>query len=197
MNRKLNIAIDIDDTLTDTAAYLQPYVAEYFGMKLSEVRAKGISYEKLPEPWQKDTIAFMKTYVDSVIPYTPFKPDAAWGVKTLHALGHRIIIMTARSTAFYSDPYATTEEELRRGGIVYDKLICSTDKAKACLEEHIDVLIDDNPDNCRAVAAVGVEVVNMVSWVYRNVEMPYPRAQDWAEAVENIIRISKANNREA
>lgn len=95
MSSKLNIAIDIDDTLTDTATYLQPYIAEYFGAELSEVREKGISYEKLPEPWKKDTIAFMKAYFDRVIPYTPFKPDAAWGVNTLRAAGHRIVIIPA------------------------------------------------------------------------------------------------------
>lgn len=90
MSRKLNIAIDIDDTLTETATYLQPYIAEYFGVSLSEVREKGISYESLPEPWKKDAIAFMKAYFDRVIPYTPFKPDAAWGVNALRAAGHRI-----------------------------------------------------------------------------------------------------------
>ena len=38
MKRMLNIAIDIDDTLTNTAEYLQPYIAEYFGVELAEVQ---------------------------------------------------------------------------------------------------------------------------------------------------------------
>ena len=197
MSRKLNIAVDIDDTLTDTATYLQPYIAEYFGADLAEIREKGISYEKLPEPWKKDTVAFMKAYFDRVIPYTPFKPDAAWGVNALRALGHRIVIITARSTAFYTDPYATTEEELRRGGIVYDKLICSANKASACLEEQIDVLIDDHPRNCNAVAAVGVTVINMLSWAHQDTQMPCTRVKNWAEAVEAVEKISAENSQEA
>lgn len=188
MSRKLNIAIDIDDTLADTSDYLQPYIAEYFGVPLSEVQ--GVAYEKLPEPWRKDTVAFLKAYVDRVIPFTPFKPDAAWGVNALRARGHRIVIITSRSTDFYTDPYATTTEELCRGGIVYDKLICSTDKASACLQENIDVLIDDHPGNCDAVAKVGVQAINMLSWVYRDVQMPHVRVQSWAEAVEAVDRIS-------
>lgn len=194
MSRKLNIAIDIDDTLTDTATYLQPYIAEYFGAELSEVREKGISYEKLPEPWKKDTVAFMKAYFDRVIPYTPFKPDAAWGVNALRAAGHRIVIITARSTAFYTDPYATTVEELRRGGIAYDKLICTQDKASACLEEQIDVLIDDHPRNCEAVAAVGIEVINMLSWAHGDTQMPYLRIANWKEAVEAIARLQQTKD---
>ena len=30
----MNIAIDIDDTLTDSFDYFQPFVAEYFGAEL-------------------------------------------------------------------------------------------------------------------------------------------------------------------
>lgn len=194
MSRKLNIAIDIDDTLTDTATYLQPYIAEYFGAELSEVREKGVSYENLPKPWKKDVIAFMKGYFDRVIPYTPFKPDAAWGVNALREAGHRIVIITARSTAFYTDPYATTVEELRRGGIAYDKLICTQDKASACLEEQIDVLIDDHSRNCEAVAAVGVEVINMLSWVHGDTQMPYLRIANWKEAVEAIARLQQTKD---
>jgi len=191
MSRKLNIAIDIDDTLTNTSDYLQPFIAEYFGVALSEVQEKQIAYENLPEPWKKDTVAFMKTYADRVVPDTPFKPDAAWGVNELRERGHRIIIITARTTAFYTDPYATTTEELRRGGIVYDKLICSADKATVCREEQIDVLIDDHPRNCETVAAVGVSIVNMFSWPYQDVQMPYPRVHNWTEAVAAVDKISR------
>lgn len=197
MKRSLNIAIDIDDTLTNTAEYLQPYIAEYFGMELAEVQEKGISYENLPDPWKKDAVAFMKTYFDRVIPNTPFKPDAAWGVNVLREQGHRIVIITARTTAFYSDPYATTKAELSRGGIVYDKLICTTDKATACKEEQIDVLIDDHPKNCDAVLAVGIAVINMLNWFYQDVQMSYPRVKNWAEAVAEVEKICAENGQEA
>ena len=197
MKRMLNIAIDIDDTLTNTAKYLQPYIAEYFGAELARVQAEGISYENLPEPWKKDAVAFMRTYFDRVIPLTSFKPDAAWAVNALREKGHRIVIITARTTAFYTDPYETTREELRCGGIVYDKLICTTDKATACLEEKIDVLIDDHPRNCAAVSAVGVAVINMISPFHKDVHLACPRVNDWAEAVEAIENISQVNRQEA
>lgn len=115
-------------------------------------------------------------------------------LERMRAAGHRIVIITARSTAFYMDPYKTTEEELRRGGIAYDKLICTQEKASACLEEQIDVLIDDHPRNCETVAAVGVEVINMLSWAHRDTQMPYPRVANWKEAVEAIIRLQQTKD---
>lgn len=190
MNRRLTIAIDIDDTLTDTSEHLQPCIAAYFGVPLEQVRSQQIGYEQLPQPWAQEATAFMRSCFDRVIPHTPFKPDARWGVDTLRRMGHRIVIMTARTTTLYTDPVALTEAELRRGGIVYDKLICATDKAEACLAEGVDVLIDDHPRNCAAVAAAGVKVINMISFVYRDAEIAAPRVNNWAEAVEAVRRIS-------
>ena len=40
----MNIAIDIDDTLTDTFDYYIPFVAEFFGADADELRRKNISY---------------------------------------------------------------------------------------------------------------------------------------------------------
>lgn len=190
MPRKLNVAIDVDNTLTNTEEYLQPYLAEYFGVELSWIQAQGISSERMPEMWERRRIAFGRAYFDRVIPDTPFKPDAAWGVNALRACGHRIVIITARTPAIYTDPYATTAEELRRGGIVYDKLICATDKAAACRTERIDVLIDDHPDNCRAVAAAGIAVIQMAGWVFPDEGLPWPRVRNWAEAAEAVARLA-------
>ena len=121
MSRKLNIAIDIDDTLADTTDYLQPYIAEYFGAALSDVQEQGIAYEKLPEPWRKDTVAFLKAYVDRVIPFTPFKPDAAWGVNALRAVMHGGTGLNTLTSAYSSahglgtawrEAYSRTLEQL-------------------------------------------------------------------------------------
>jgi len=53
------------------------------------------------------------------------------------------------------------------------------------------VLIDDHPRNCETVAAVGVSIVNMFSWPYQDVQMPYPRVHNWTEAVAAVDKISR------
>ena len=146
----MNIAIDIDDTLTESFDYFLPFVAEYFMVDMNELIEQNISYSNLPQKWKNKELEFGKTYYDSIVTDTPFKPDAVWGVNALRALGHKIIIITGRTNAFYTDPYTTTIKELENGGIVYDKLICTLDKAKACIDEKISVLIDDIPANCES-----------------------------------------------
>ena len=54
----MNIAIDIDDTLTESFDYFLPFVAEYFGADVDELKKKNISYSNLPPEWKKDEIGF-------------------------------------------------------------------------------------------------------------------------------------------
>lgn len=182
----MNIAIDIDDTLTESFDYFQPFVAEYFGVEPEEVRRRNISYGNLPDEWKSRGLDFCRTYYDRVVPDTPFKSDAAWGVTELRKMGHRIVIITGRSTAFYTDPYKTTKEELKKGGIVYDKLICTLDKGLACREESIDVLVDDLLSNCDAAVKEGASAIVFTSKANRDTETVYPRAADWKTVLERI-----------
>ena len=39
----MNIAIDIDDTLTNSFEYFQPFVSEFFGVTVAELKKRNIS----------------------------------------------------------------------------------------------------------------------------------------------------------
>ena len=183
----MNIAIDIDDTLTESFDYFLPYVAEYFDVDEETLRKQNISYSNLPKEWKKDEIGFCRAYYDRIVPGTPFKQDAAWGVKRLRELGHRIVIITARADALYTDPYQTTEQELANGGICYDKLICTFDKAKACVEEEISVLIDDSLTHCDAASEKGISTLLFSSKANQYEETEHIRVSNWEEVIEKIM----------
>ena len=183
----MNIAIDIDDTLTESFDYFLPYVAEYFDVDEETLRKQNISYSNLPKEWKKDEIGFCRAYYDRIVPDTPFKQDAAWGVKRLRELGHRIVIITARTDALYTDPYQTTEQELANGGICYDKLICTFDKAKACVEEEISVLIDDSLTHCDAASEKGISTLLFSSKANQYEETEHIRVSNWEEVIEKIM----------
>lgn len=184
----MNIAIDIDDTLTDSFHYFQPYVAEFFGIDLQTLHKEQISYGNLPDKWRSRELEFCKTYYDRIVADTTFKPDAAEAVKALRAMGHKIFIITARTTLFYTDPYKTTREELEKGGIIYDKLICTFDKATACLQENISLLIDDMPHNCTAAMEQGIAALLFTSPANQNMEISVPRVSNWAEVLDYVTK---------
>lgn len=187
----MNIAVDIDDTLTDSFDYFLPFVAKYFGADEEELRSKNISYSNLPSQWQKQEANFCKAHYDRIAVNTPFKPDAAWGVKKLQELGHKITIITGRTTDFYTDPYKTTKEELAKGNIPYDKLICTLDKAQACQRENISVLIDDSPSHCIAAVKSGIPALLFNSKGNQNIPAECCRVSNWTEAVTAVCHIER------
>lgn len=185
----MNIAIDIDDTLTLSFDYFLPYVAEFFGAKEQDLREKNISYGNLPEEWKVQELDFCRAYYDRVVPATPFKEDAKWGVDALRKLGHRIVIITARTSDFYTDPYKTTKEELKNGGILYDDLICTLDKGTACEEQHISLLIDDSVSNCDNARNHGVKTLLFTSKANKNIETTHPRVSTWKDVLDIISQM--------
>ena len=114
-------------------------------------------------------------------------------------MGHRKIAGTRASDRhhyrtydrFLYRPVSNDEEELRRGGIVYDKLICTLDKAEACRAEKISVLVDDLPANCTAALEAGFSALLFDSKGNRGAADSLPRVADWSEVVEAIERMKK------
>ena len=81
---------------------------------------------------KEQELEFVRKYYDKVILNTPFKPKVAEYIDKIKALGHEIIVITARDKTLYTDEYKTIVEELKNNNIRYDKLICDFDKANNC-----------------------------------------------------------------
>lgn len=182
----MNIAIDIDDTIMDTLDHLMPYLAEYFNASLEDLKKQNISYLNLPDEWKPNILAFCKKYFDSVIPSTPIKPNAAECIRKIKELGHSIYVITARDTRLYTDPYKTTFEQLTANGVYFDKLICTYEKAQACAEENIDLLIDDSIANCDSVRAIGIPTLLFSSKANSHISTPLQRVHHWMEIYDLI-----------
>ena len=76
--------------------------------------------------------------------------------------GNEIIIITARDSEFHDDPYKYSKEWLDKNNIYYDKLVVNKrDKKKACIEENIDLFIDDSESNCLTVESAGIKAIRI------------------------------------
>lgn len=185
----MNIAIDIDDTLTDSFVYFQPMVSEFFDIPLAFLRENDISYSNLPIELKPRELDFCKKYYDRTVVNTPFKEGASESVKKLINMGHRVVIITGRTTAFYTDPYKTTADELAAGNIPYDKLICTLDKGKACVDEKIDLIIDDLESNLDTAAALGIKTLLFESKANKKIKSRHKRVSDWGMVVDTVNNI--------
>ena len=186
----MKIGIDIDDTMTNTFDYLQPYISEYFKVDLKYLIDNSISYNTLTKKMKKREYEFAKEYFDLVIPNTPFKEDCSKYIGKIKKLGNEIIIITARDKRLYIDEYATTIKELENNKIVYDKLICDFDKAKVCKKEKLDLLIDDSIHNCKSAEKLGIKTILFNSKINKNIKVNLKRVDNWKDLYDIIKNLN-------
>ena len=181
----LNIGIDVDDTITDTFEFVQPFVAEFYNLDINYVKDNEISYNTLTDEMKKTELEFAKKYFEKNISNVKIKDDARKYITKLKELGHKIIIITARDEMVYNDAYKITSDYLIKHNIPFDKIICNGDKATECLNNKIDILIDDSKTNCENVKNVGVDVLMFACKSNVNI-YKFDKVNNWKETYEYI-----------
>ena len=155
------IGIDIDDTLTNTSelllAYAQKYDYEVLKRRLPLDKNKaytiinGGSLEAGMNWSAKQASDFKDLYHSLVLENAPMKPFAKEVIDKLREEGNQIIFVTARNNKGdrISNSYQISKKLLDKNNIKYHKLIteCS-DKLSVCLENKIDLFIDDKIETC-------------------------------------------------
>ncbi len=182
----MNIGIDIDDTITNTYETLIPIVAISYGMNIEKLMKKHPSYKELSGTLP-DFGDFAKKNFARVAKMVPLKVGAVDIINKLREQGHKIIFITARNDKDFKDPYKASCDYLKANGIKFDKLIVnSNNKAKDCVLENIDLFIDDNTMNCKAVKNKGIITLQMKT-IFSKGSKNLRSVNDWQE-VYNVVQ---------
>lgn len=168
----MRIAIDIDNTITSIKGQLTNAAIEY-AMQLGKYKKidsqditdtynDGNIYQKLFNFTYDELKYFLGTIQEGITNNATPRNNCADVICRLRSDGNEIFIITARDSEFHNDPYHQSKEWLKKNNIQYDKLIVNArDKSKVCLENDIDLLIDDNISNCISVSNLGIDYINV------------------------------------
>lgn len=149
----MNIGIDIDNTITYTRETISDYV-RIFAAENNLTANIDLNYYNLEKSlnWDTATLAdFLSAYLKDIYQQVQAKPYALDVIKELHCC-HSIILITSRNQR---DPVikSTTLEWLSHHQVEYDELVMNNtanmhhfSKLEACLDYHIDVMIEDHHD---------------------------------------------------
>ena len=186
----MNIAVDIDDTITDTYEYLLPLVAINYNIDIKKLWANKPApkelYKTLP-----NFADFIQNNYHILANIVPVKEDAIKVLKKLRSEGHKIFIITSRNTEEYSNPYKLTYDFLIRKGIPFDKLITNVaNKGLQCVTEGIDVFLDDNTKNCKSAMKYNINTYQFKS-NFSSPEDKIKRVNNWEEFYKIISDLSK------
>ena len=181
----MNIGIDIDDTITRTYETLIPMIAISYGMNIDKLFEKLPSYKTLRGKLPNYT-DFIHNNYDRMAKIVPLKTGAVEIINKLKEQGHRIIIISSRNKNEYKDPYKISYDYLTTNGIKFDKLIVnSPNKAKDCVLENIDLFIDDNTMNCKAVKNKGIATLQMKT-AFGKGSKDLRKVNDWQEVYKIV-----------
>ena len=150
----MNIGIDLDDTINNFAYQFVYYAKEYNKQNLINHSIKEYEWDfDKAYGWKiEDEKNFYKTYIKDILVNVNIKENASEIINRLQEEGNKIIIITARSIKDYIDISEITKNWLKQNNIKYDKLVLeSFNKAEKCIENNIDVFIDDGIKNCNEV----------------------------------------------
>ena len=185
------IGIDIDDTLT----YLQPVklktAQEYIeknnlGFKLVDPNA--LFFSQMFDWTSEECNDFWFSEADKMLTNAPARKYASSVITNLHNKGHKIVIITARTTEWHKRPYEMSYEWLMKNNIPFDKLIVGhMDKTQVCLDEKIDVFIDDLPSTLEKLQPYGIKTILMETpHNVNNETYTGKRASNWQQVSDLI-----------
>ncbi|MCL2827542.1 MAG: hypothetical protein FWD99_02275 [Oscillospiraceae bacterium] len=162
----MNIGIDIDGVLTDIQGFNRRHAPRFFKRKFNRDIADENPYDirdmfKCPE---NEYMAYWKRYLFIYAIFEPARKGAKTLTQKLRADNHSIYIISKRVLTCRSDFLGKfmrflVRSWLWRNGIFYHEIIfCDNDvpdsKRTACLEKHIDMMVDDEAVNISAIAPI-------------------------------------------
>ncbi len=173
----MRIAVDIDSTLHHYWDLLSESSRRRFGIELpyDEQLTWGITRLR-PEQLE---LCIAETHTDAnILAGRPY-PGAVEAVGRWHAAGHHVLVASHRQ------PHCApaTQRWLEQIGLAHDALYCDFDKVGHCVQEHIDVLIDDSPENLAQAAQDGILAATLAHPWNRDLceTEPVISASDWPE----------------
>lgn len=194
----MRIGIDIDNCISN---FDDTLLKEYLKHD-KELRNTGI-INKNPEYLRKGMFDWTEgeenSFYDANIENfaRKLKPieDSSYYIKRLKEDGHEIYIITGRNNGEYKDPYELTKEWLNKYDIIYDKLIFTNAydkhaKSEVCLENNIDLMIEDSTRISLDLINNGIKVYTM-NTRYNQKEQTLDRVSKWKEIYERISKLNK------
>ena len=188
------IGVDIDNVLSN----FNEVLLEKFKEHDKELRNTGIIDPNAGYitrgmfDWTNEEInEFYNNTVEEMIKHLNVLDGAPEYISKLRKLGNKIYIITGRNNGEYTDPINITTKWLDERNIEYDKLIFTNSsdhhaKTVVCLEESVNVMIEDSTHNCRDCEEYGIHTLLMEN-VYNEDDVQLQHVKNWKEIYEYII----------
>ncbi len=191
----MKIGVDIDGVLIDFEERLRYKAAIFDYTERKNTLSKSNDcywvqdkYEWSPDEW--DT--FQKRYLLELTKESCLRPGAEEILKLLKNEKNELIVISARGIEF-KEMITLVQDKINEYKIEFDKYYWRClNKLEICLNENIDIMIDDNPNTCEKLSKNGVK-----TFYFRNIygiqlkeNQNLREVHDWGEIYRNIKELN-------
>lgn len=195
MSKKYKIGIDIDNVLSNfNEILLEEFLNHDKKLRNTGIINNDVYITRGMFDWSKEELdEFYYNNIERIAKSLNVLENAPEYIRKLKEEGNEIYIISGRDNGEYSDPYKMTFDWLNKYNIVYDKVILtnaynSLEKAKICLENDIDIMIDDSTRILIEVDNSGITAL-LMDTPYNRQENDLKRVHNWKEIYEFITSL--------
>ena len=198
----MNIGIDVDGVLTDIQGFNRKYAPDFFKKKFNRdvVDEKPYDIRDVFKCSEDEYKAYWKKYLLKYVIYEPPRKNAKKVVHKLNSDGHTIYIISKRVFTTQDNFMGKLmrflfKNWLWRNRIKYHKVVfCDNDipesKCDACIENKIDIMIDDEAVNINSIAPIAKIICFDTSYNQDCNGENIWRVKDWDEVYELILKMN-------
>ena len=188
----------MDGVLTDIQGFNRKHAPAFFKKKFDREVADENPFDirDIFKCSEEEYSAYWRKYLLWYAIFEPARKDAKKAVRKLCEDGHNIFIISKRVFTCRDDFLGKlmrfiVRNRLRRSGIRYNKIIfCDNDipdsKRTACIENCIDIIIDDEPVNIETIAPIARVICFDASYNRNCAGENITRAKSWNEVCKVI-----------
>lgn len=190
-NEKMKIGLDIDNVISA----FDEKVLENVLIEDKKKRNVGIIDKNARHitrgmfDWTKEEFEdFYATHMERIAKELRTRRDCRKVINRLIADGHTIILISHRAFPDYKKPEQTTLDWLEKRKINFHKLVLSKspDKTQECIENEIDIMVDDRASQCKIMRTNGINCIMMLTKYNKKETDGMPYARNWENLYEVI-----------
>lgn len=167
----MKIAIDVDVTLTDMNSFIKNKGEKFFSKKGKKIlNSDATTVELMFDATEKESKEFWNKYYLDYCLNVKFREHLKDSLKSLKESGHSLNVVTSRFWASRNDIIGKTVRSLvkrkfKQNSIVMDSYTFTdddieSDKLNACIANHFDVVVEDNPKHIEQISnTMGIPVI--------------------------------------
>ena len=180
----MKIGIDIDDVITDTSKSIQNYIEQYDENGEISNYMEDVMRGDMTNPTIK---RFFADNCVAIFSNAQMKENANTIMQKLLEEGNEIYIITSRGEIKFKGSEKVTLNYFERHHIPYTKILWNSfEKAQICVDNQIDLMVDDSAKFCEEISEKNIGSILFTSSVNQNIPVTVPRVNSWLELQEKV-----------